>query len=278
MVVAPVFESFEENAPIVGHYYAMVPWYVYFQDDLQQGTDPVHAHVTTSCGNTFVIEIEGRNSQSTDNDNSDGNTEASSKAFIDQAGHHEEHSPVLTNIAIESQLAAFAHSACNYTLLVYPSATFYESHVTNAPVYYTVVVLTVFLCTSLAFLLFDCLVQQRQKTLLVTAQKQNAIISSIFPKAIQKKLMQDLDNEEKTSKLPRFNKSGTAGLRTYLNDDGMGIGESGVEKSKPIADLFPDTTVSELLQCLYESIGFSNLSISPFICLPTAPSTSFFCS
>eukprot|EP00539_Tryblionella_compressa_P008436 CAMPEP_0178765990 /NCGR_PEP_ID=MMETSP0744-20121128/18796_1 /TAXON_ID=913974 /ORGANISM="Nitzschia punctata, Strain CCMP561" /LENGTH=677 /DNA_ID=CAMNT_0020421623 /DNA_START=22 /DNA_END=2051 /DNA_ORIENTATION=- len=92
-----------------------------------------------------------------------------------------------------------------------------------------------------AFLLFDCLVQRRQAAILSTALRQNALVSSLFPKNIQKQLMEELDQQEAVK-----NKTGKASLRSYLNDEVMEVEDAplkGGDKSKPIADLFPETTI-----------------------------------
>jgi class 3 adenylate cyclase len=64
--------------------------------------------------------------------------------------------------------------------------------------------------------------------------------------------MDDLEEGEKEAKM-KWNKSGTAGLRSYLNDGVMESGKEGKQglktteaeggTSKPIADLFPETTI-----------------------------------
>ena len=48
--------------------------------------------------------------------------------------------------------------------------------------------------------------------------RQNALVSSLFPKNIQKQLMEDLDAENVK------NKTGRAGLRTFLNEEAMTCG------------------------------------------------------
>jgi class 3 adenylate cyclase len=111
------------------------------------------------------------------------------------------------------------------------------------------VVIAIFLTTSISFLLLDWLVTKRQKALITTARKQNALVSSLFPKSIQKKLIEDMEEEEKEKSKMRWNKSGTAGLRSYLNDDILPKNKNDVETAaaaagaKPIADLFPETTI-----------------------------------
>lgn len=127
------------------------------------------------------------------------------------------------------------------TTLFFPSQT-------NASWIYVAIVLSFFAVTCCGFLLFDARVFSRQRQLMETANKQNAIVSSLFPKSIQKQLMEDMAAEEANKK---SNKSGTAHLRSYLMEEAIDtkhskhINEeisSGL-MSKPIADLFPETTI-----------------------------------
>jgi hypothetical protein len=144
--------------------------------------------------------------------------------------------------------AEFSHDTCSYTLNVYPTTTYEDSYSSNNPLYYLLVVLAIFVATCVAFFVFDCLVQRKQRMLMESARKQNALVSSLFPKSIQKKLLDELEEGERARS--KQNKSGTAGLRNYLNEDAVD-GKSlqsheeadGRKTSKPIADLFPETTI-----------------------------------
>ena len=62
--------------------------------------------------------------------------------------------------------------------------------------------------------------------------------------------MEDMEEEERGEKARgKWNKSGTAGLRSFLNEDALGkkSGDKDEEQpgagTKPIADLFPETTI-----------------------------------
>jgi class 3 adenylate cyclase len=63
--------------------------------------------------------------------------------------------------------------------------------------------------------------------------------------------MDDMEDEEKDRSKLKWNKSGTAGLRRYLNDDILDPNMRNTKKdieaagasAKPIADLFPETTI-----------------------------------
>jgi hypothetical protein len=240
IVVVPVFGGFEENAAIVGHYFAIIPWVFYFQDELVTGTDPVHAVVESSCGHTFAFVIEGH-----------------SAAFLEEDydaakyGYFEE--------VVSAPFAEFAHDSCLYTLSVYPTASYVDTYSSKDPLYYMLFIFGVFILTTAAFLVFDRLQRRRQASLIKNTTKQHALVASLFPKSIQNQLLEDIDNDGK------WNKSGMAGLRSFLKEGGnstvggsagntsiSGEGTSkssqwqdnpGGGKSKPIADLFPDVTI-----------------------------------
>jgi hypothetical protein len=244
MVSTPAFADYTPNAPMVGAFLAVVPWNVYFTGILaNENVPPVVIVMESECrGEAFTYQLY------------DGNV-----TLLDSTGDAHISRINLNNMAITIPFAPFAFQAdeksitmdnatqCStaYTMTIYPTTEFEAAYSTSDPLIYTLAVLGIFMFTSFAFFLFDCLVQRRQQSLISTALRQNTIVSSLFPKSIQKKLMEELDGD--TAK----NKSGKAGLRMYLNDtnrDLNGDGDdtrlpSGGGKSKPIADLFPETTI-----------------------------------
>lgn len=127
-----------------------------------------------------------------------------------------------------------------FTISVYPTEQFESAYRSKEPVYFVIGVLAIFFFTALAFMIFDWLSQKRQNGLINTAMRQNALVSSLFPKNIQKKLMEEID--EGATK----NKSGKAGLRNYLTngeEEPKQPEHGGKFQTKPIADLFPETTI-----------------------------------
>jgi hypothetical protein len=91
------------------------------------------------------------------------------------------HDPQYDAVFVSEALAAVARDTCNYTLLVYPTSEFEEQYKSNDPIYYMLVVMAIFLATSLSFLIFDWLVTKRQRVLMTAANKQNALVASLFP-------------------------------------------------------------------------------------------------
>jgi hypothetical protein len=165
---------------------------------------------------------------------------------------HEDHGN-LNEMKMSYLFASFAYGGdnsvqrCAFTITVYPTMQMKEHYNSKQPLFYAMTVFIVFLVTIFSFLIFDSIRRQQHNSILKTAQKQNMIVKSLFPQQIQDQLMQELDNNEKARRggSKQNNKSGTAGLRSYLNDR---VGNECIDirdgkASKPIADLFPDTTI-----------------------------------
>lgn len=122
-----------------------------------------------------------------------------------------------------------SQQGCPYTLHVYPSQVLYDEYHSPMPVIITVCILSVFLLTSCTFFVYDRVVAKRQKVVVSTAKKSTDIIGNLFPEAIRDRL---LDSETSIFLSP------TQRVKSFLK------GESeGSAKTKPIADLFPHTTV-----------------------------------
>jgi class 3 adenylate cyclase len=118
---------------------------------------------------------------------------------------------------------------------VYPSQTYYEDYETNTPIVVTFAVAMVFVFTVLMFLVYDRLVESRQRLVLNRAEQTSAIVSSLFPKNVRDRLMQ-VESEDR-------NEGGTFmspnnRLKSFLND-----GDKKDSGLQPIADLFPQCTV-----------------------------------
>ena len=103
------------------------------------------------------------------------------------------------------------------------------------PAYATMTVCLIFVFTGFMFLVYDRLVERRQHVVLKQASKTSAIVSSLFPESVTKRLLAD-----KTSNHEKKFLSPNKRLQSFLLSDGD---EQKVLQTKPIADLFPFTTV-----------------------------------
>lgn len=128
---------------------------------------------------------------------------------------------------------------CAYTVKTYPSTVMKDSYQTNEPVLYTIIAVGIFVFTALVFIGYDKLVSMRQKKVMSTAVQSTTIVSSLFPSNVRDRLLEgNGDTKAANNVTGSIFQPTKSRLRTFLND-----GDSSTDSTKPIADLFTDTTV-----------------------------------
>jgi class 3 adenylate cyclase len=236
-IFEPVFETFEKDSRVVGFIIAVLPWNSYFVNLLPEGTNGFVVYVTDMCGADFTYELNGP------------------KATY--MGEDDLHDSKYDDLAVTTQFAEFAiydgdddsnRTVCNYKLTIYPTETYENSFLTNGPAIFTSVIVLVFLFTAGMFLLYDFMVQRRQLRLMSAAERTTAIVASLFPKSIQKRIMEEAEEQaamENDKVKNKFGFGAKSQLRDFLTPDGSSALETGESafKTKPIADLFPETTI-----------------------------------
>jgi class 3 adenylate cyclase len=91
-----------------------------------------------------------------------------------------------------------------------------------------------FVLTTIMFFLYDRLVERRQSLAFEKATKSDAILSSLFPKNVRERLMQDNEADRKKNFMaPKSHIKNFLGGDVESHDDG----------ARAIADLFPNCTV-----------------------------------
>lgn len=157
----------------------------------------------------------------------------------------------VTDDFTEEELTA-VEGHCLYYLHVYPSREFEEEYNSSQPIQATTMLVFAFAFMITAFLMFDTFVVRRNRKLLIAMTRTNAIVSSLFPSNVRDRIFAQAktDSEEKKalngkSRLKTFLSSGDNDDNNELNGDGNGGDDSDqyMYKTKPIADLFPETTV-----------------------------------
>jgi class 3 adenylate cyclase len=234
-IIEPVMETFEEDSAVVGFIIAVLPWKSYFVDLLPKNTDGFLVDIKDMCGAEFTYVINGPQAE-----------------YI---GQGDQHNKKYDSLQVSSQFAEFARydgdldadssrTLCNYEINIYPTQIYEDSFRTNGPITFTLVVILVFFFTAGIFLLYDYMVQQRQRKVMSAAQRTTAIVASLFPKSIQKRIMDEAEEQaakENDKGKKRFGFAPKSQLKDFLSD-GSTLEQSDL-KSKPIADLFPDTTI-----------------------------------
>ena len=124
---------------------------------------------------------------------------------------------------------------CHYFFLLYPTAEFENQYKDNLPVVMAIIAGAVFLCVALAFFMYDSFVQRRNAKVVNAAAESNAMVLSLFPAHVRDQMLSQRRRKTSTSKSNHK-------LKGFLNTKEVASDED--LATKPIADLFLDTTVA----------------------------------
>lgn len=201
----------------------------FLRDMLPEDSDGVIAVFENSCGGSFTYRIDG------------GET-----FYLGQGDQHDPAYDYLVQSSTIGELLKTADSSltsgytgvpfddefCPKTLSVYASQEYEDQFHTNQPALFTVVTASIFLFTSLVFILYDIVVARRQRRIMTQAKVSGAIVSSLFPQVVRDKLY-----AEQRGRKSRIEDMSTA-LMLPLDDS-----KEAKKKTRPIADLYHGTTV-----------------------------------
>ena len=114
---------------------------------------------------------------------------------------------------------------------------------TDMPYIFTVAICVIFSAMAVTFLVYDRFVQRRNNKVIDAATKSNEIINTLFPQQVRDRLFanrqQDMEVNNTKSKLKSMINTGDYAAST----DDEEIDDNIMYKTKPIADLFPETTI-----------------------------------
>jgi signal transduction histidine kinase len=123
----------------------VLPWDGFFGDLLNEGVDGIVVVVDDGCGKSFTFQINGPD--------------------IVYLGLTDHHDPKYDHMAVITYFDGLANDegSCNYKFTIYPSDDFARAYITHKPVVYSLVVCSIFAMTVLSFMLYDSLVERRQR-------------------------------------------------------------------------------------------------------------------
>lgn len=130
---------------------------------------------------------------------------------------------------------------CRYRFLSYPTQDIWNEHHNSEPLNFAMVVAMIFLFASIMFVLYDCLVTRRQRIITNRALQTNAIVASLFPASVRKRMYAG-----KPGRASLVTSTPKRKLTSYLNKNGNDFenpSRSLAIDPTPIADLFPSCTV-----------------------------------
>lgn len=254
IVLQPIFQDFEEErTKVVAFLAVLLPWSVFLQEALSDGALPVISVLKSRCveqpeEQAFTFHMDGQQvvflgTGDLHNPEFD-RLEAAATFFEDDHRHH---------------LADHLADYCTYSLHVYPTNEMKDHFHTATPATMTMVVLLIFLFTSIVFVVYDTLVQHRNRKVVQDATATRRIIHNLFPRQVHDRLFNDSTDvsRDASSSQRRMRRRSTAkaNILNFLSDESKTASEAGASNdddsgnqnptrsSKPIADLFPEATV-----------------------------------
>lgn len=250
----PVFDTPEQKT-IRGALTIEVDWESFFQKALHGVEEPVIVVLENSCGQTYSFQlIEKQVMYLGEGDMHDGTIEGPSvnttfkdfeevQYFIVE---DEVHTPLDEEIDITDEELQHddefvpSGNVCSYRIFVYPTAQLRDRFLTNRPIYYQASIAMIFLFTTAIFIGYECLVENRQRKVVASAKEARAVVNSLFPKNVRKRLY-----EEAEKKGEKNAKSAMASMQTPKNrlKNFLSDGAGDILASEPIADLFPNATI-----------------------------------
>jgi predicted membrane protein len=114
---------------------------------------------------------------------------------------------------------------CPYTLRVYPSKEFESLYTSSDAIIFSISVALIFAFVTLVFIFYDAKVERRQRVVLTSAEKTDAIVSSLFPSTIKDQMLQQDMRQSKLNSL-------TNSLQYHP-----------IDTTKAMATLYPETTI-----------------------------------
>lgn len=192
--------------------------------------DGLHIVVENTCNQTFTY------------------TWSESELIYVGAGdfHDSAYDECQTSLSLEEEIFSstqLGSNGCEYIIHTYPSsdAALDFKMTQKSPGTYAGIAISIFVFTSMVFIFYDCLVERRQRKVYSTAVKNNAIVTSLFPKNVRDRLY-----KTDSTKIAPFQPSSKTRLQSMIHDDNNLDNTNRTSKNEvdsPIADLFSNCTV-----------------------------------
>eukprot|EP00526_Cylindrotheca_closterium_P004007 CAMPEP_0113645796 /NCGR_PEP_ID=MMETSP0017_2-20120614/24155_1 /TAXON_ID=2856 /ORGANISM="Cylindrotheca closterium" /LENGTH=1160 /DNA_ID=CAMNT_0000557583 /DNA_START=12 /DNA_END=3494 /DNA_ORIENTATION=- /assembly_acc=CAM_ASM_000147 len=221
-LIYPVREDFRQDSDTMGFLIGIVSWEAFFNFNLPPTVNGIYTVVKSNCGKKFTFVRNGNKPSFFESDDTHDPRYDVDKVmypfFERQAGNLEE---------VDTEF-------CQFDLDIYPSDDFRASFDPTDPSIYAGLIVVAFVFFGAIFFLYDRFTKNRQKKLQEQAKRAEAIVTSVFPEGVGLRLIQQA-HQEATN--PQSSKKM---LNSFLSKNDM----TGANlRRKPIADLFPNTTV-----------------------------------
>eukprot|EP00977_Amphora_coffeiformis_P023090 scaffold12181_cov159-Amphora_coffeaeformis.AAC.1 len=190
----PIVESLEPDSKVVGTLATLMFWDTFFENILPPNANGMVVVLRNTCNQSFSFQLNGPNVESL----GEGDMHDSKYDFLSRDVSF----TASINKAYESRSYLgfpMDEEGCQYSLSVHASRELEDTYISMMPIVYTVGTVLIFFLTSVLFIMYDRLVEHRQRTILKEAEKSGAIVSSLFPKAFRDRLMEAQEAELPTT-------------------------------------------------------------------------------
>jgi class 3 adenylate cyclase len=233
--VYPVFDTINpDNRTVVGNLVSVIYWRILFKDVLPDDAKGVIAVLKNTKGQELAYKIVGAKVEFLPNGGQhlakynhlsapNGSMTSSYQASMEKRS--------LTSVNLDTE-------HCSYSLRVYPTLEMEKHFVTNIARASAIVLLCVFLFTSLVFILYTVAVARRQRVVMDRAVASSTIVSSLFPSQVRDQIYKENGSS------PQRRKDNVA------KEDATDLGGSW-----PIASVYNHTTI-----LFADMVGFTRWS------------------
>ena len=255
----PIFSSYHyhrtSHRELVGLLIATFDWKSYLSPrKIPDTANGIHIVVANACGDAFTFQVQQEAIVFV------GEGDLHERQFDDMMVAMDLPTILKTTTTdnddgedrISSNGIEFNDEYCSMSLHIFPSNGMKRTYYSDKPMFFTIMIVVVFLFTAVVFETYDWMVERRQKKIADTAKISHKLVSSLFPAVVRNRLFA-------RDQSPKDTDSGKGGGDGYL-DNSMSKGKSGTAHkhlssflddktdnantgNNPIADLFLHTTV-----------------------------------
>ena len=231
-----VLDADDHNSQVVAAILATVSWDEFFSDLVRDGNQDMYVVLKNSCSDKVTWKLNGKEAVFVGLDD-----------FHDQTYDEYEHVVKLTSFLTSTALSTPGY--CEYEIHIYPSYTIEQLYISSRPKIFATITVMVFAGLLISFVVYDRLVRKRQQETQERQAKSEAIVQSMFPAQIRDRLLKEEGKDDNKlvadEQKDLMNGGQKFRLKSFLDREETLDPEDGgvIKETKPIADLFPNTTV-----------------------------------
>jgi len=244
MLATPIYNSTSAATGVaepVGLIWTIVRWDKYLDGYLPTDIDGILCVLKNSCTDvSYTYEVYGKEA-----------------AFVGEGDLHDqeydiyEYSFELTPSSGEQGESAGDATRCVYTFYTYPTSDFVSLFSTSSSISAAAAMAAVFIVLVLSFLLYDHLIKKKNNKVVDIAARSNGILTTLFPEDVRNKLLAEQDARNNGDNMDEKMKSMLKGGDDVSESE---VEEDAIFRTKPIANLFTDTTILVSPLCLLHDL------------------------